>query len=94
MEKCTYCIQRIQEVKIETEKEDRKIRDGEVVTACQGVCPTEAIIFGDLNDKNSRVFKLKESNLNYGLLTELGTQPRTTYMAKLINSNPELEKPA
>jgi molybdopterin-containing oxidoreductase family iron-sulfur binding subunit len=94
MEKCTYCVQRIQEAKIEAEKADRKIHDEEIITACQGVCPTNAIIFGDLNDKNSRVFKLKESTLNYGLLTELATQPRTTYMAKLINPNPELEKPA
>jgi molybdopterin-containing oxidoreductase family iron-sulfur binding subunit len=92
MEKCTYCVQRIQRAKIETEKEGRRIQDGEIITACQGACPTDAIIFGDMNDKSSRVFKLKQSTLNYSLLAELGTQPRTTYLAKLRNPNPELEK--
>jgi molybdopterin-containing oxidoreductase family iron-sulfur binding subunit len=91
MEKCTYCVQRIQAARIESEKEGRRIQEGEVVTACQGVCPTDAIVFGDMNDKTSRVFQLKSTTLNYSLLAELGTQPRTTYLAKLTNPNPALE---
>src|SRR5690606_36991883 len=90
MEKCSYCVQRISAARIEASKEGRRITDGEVVTACQGVCPTRAIVFGDLNDPNSEVSKLKASNLNYGVLTEIGTQPRTTYLAKITNPNPEL----
>ena len=91
MEKCTYCVQRINAKKIEAEKEDRKIRDGEIVTACQQACPTQAIVFGDINDPNSRVSQLKAGSLNYGLLTALNTKPRTTYQAKLRNPNPEIE---
>jgi molybdopterin-containing oxidoreductase family iron-sulfur binding subunit len=92
MEKCTYCVQRISEAKIEAEKEDRKLKDGEVQTACQGVCPTQAIVFGDINDSSSRVAKLKAEQLNYSLLAELNTRPRTTYLAALRNPNPEIEK--
>ena len=92
MEKCTYCIQRITRARIDSEKEERKIRDGEVQTACQQACPAEAIIFGDLNDANSRVSKLKADPRNYGLLAELNTRPRTTYLAAVRNPNPELEK--
>jgi len=92
MEKCTYCIQRITRARIDSEKEERKIRDGEIQTACQQTCPAEAIIFGDLNDKNSRVNRLKAEPRNYGLLSELNTRPRTTYLAAVRNPNPELEK--
>jgi len=92
MEKCTYCVQRINRARIEAEKEDRRIRDGEVVTACQAVCPSQAIVFGDINDPNSRVAKLKKASLNYGILTELNTRPRTTYLARVRNPNPELEQ--
>jgi molybdopterin-containing oxidoreductase family iron-sulfur binding subunit len=92
MEKCTYCVQRINEARINAKKEDRTIHDGEIVTACQQVCPTQAIVFGDVNNPNSRVSKLKASQLNYGLLTDLNTRPHTTYLARLRNPNPELEE--
>jgi MoCo/4Fe-4S cofactor protein with predicted Tat translocation signal len=92
MEKCNYCLQRISNARIEAEKEGRRIRDGDVVTACQAVCPTEAIVFGDLNDPESRVNQSRASPLNYALLAELNTKPRTTYLAKLTNPNPEAEE--
>jgi molybdopterin-containing oxidoreductase family iron-sulfur binding subunit len=92
MEKCTYCVQRINNIKIEAEKEDRRIRDGEVVTACQAACPTRAIVFGDMNDPQSQVTRLKSQPLNYSVLGELNTRPRTTYLARVKNTNPELER--
>jgi len=90
MEKCTYCVQRIQSAKIESEKEGRPIGDGEVITACQAVCPTEAIVFGNANDPKSRVAQLKREKRNYGLLADLNTQPRTTYLSSLRNPNEEI----
>jgi MoCo/4Fe-4S cofactor protein with predicted Tat translocation signal len=90
MEKCSYCIQRIEEVKIQTEKEERRARDGEIQTACQQVCPTQAITFGDLNDRNSKVAKLQALKRNYGLLDDLNTRPRTTYLGYVRNSNEAL----
>jgi MoCo/4Fe-4S cofactor protein with predicted Tat translocation signal len=91
MEKCTYCVQRINEAKIESEKEGRPVRDGEIQTACQGACPTQAIVFGNINDPASHVAKMKAEQLNYSLLSELNTKPRTTYLAALRNPNPEIE---
>ncbi len=90
MEKCTYCVQRIQQAYITAENETRRIRDGEVVTACQAACPTEAIVFGDIGDPDSAVTRTKASPLNYSLLEELNTVPRTSYLARLHNPNPAL----
>jgi molybdopterin-containing oxidoreductase family iron-sulfur binding subunit len=92
MEKCTYCVQRINSARIEAEKEGRRIRDGEIVTACQQVCPTQAILFGDQNDKSSKLARWKADPRNYGILTDLNTRPRTTYLARIENPNAELVK--
>ena len=90
MEKCTYCVQRIQSAKIRAKREYRELRDGEISTACQQTCPADAIVFGDLNDSNSRVTRLVRGERRYGLLADLGTRPRTTYLGKVRNPNPEM----
>jgi MoCo/4Fe-4S cofactor protein with predicted Tat translocation signal len=92
MEKCTYCVQRINETRIAAKKDGREIREGEIKTACQQTCPAEAIVFGNLNDPKSRVSQLKAEHRNYGLLEDLNTRPRTTYLAALKNPNPALER--
>jgi MoCo/4Fe-4S cofactor protein with predicted Tat translocation signal len=92
MEKCSYCVQRINYAKITAEKEDRKVRDGEIVPACAAACPSQAIMFGDLNDPKSRVSEWKRHSLNYSLLGELNTRPRTTYLTEIRNPNPEVQK--
>ncbi|KAA6457519.1 4Fe-4S dicluster domain-containing protein [Acidobacteria bacterium AB60] len=90
MEKCSYCVQRIQAAKIEADKENRAIRDGEIQTACQQACPAQVITFGNINDKNSRVAKLRNDERTYQVLADLNTRPRTTYVAAVINPNSEL----
>ncbi|HZV87272.1 MAG TPA: 4Fe-4S dicluster domain-containing protein [Candidatus Binatus sp.] len=92
MEKCTYCVQRINNARIEAENQNRPIADGEIVTACESACPSQAIVFGNANDKNSRVAKLKAQTRSYSILGELNTRPRTTYLAAVRNPNPALEK--
>ncbi len=94
MEKCTYCIQRINQGKIEAQKQNRPVRDGEIVTACQQACPVQAIVFGNIRDRASEVARHKESPLNYSLLGELNTLPRTTHLARLRNPHPDLEATA
>jgi len=90
MEKCTYCVQRIERARISTRVQGRGMRDGDVVTACQQACPTQAIVFGDLNDGAAKVSKLHAEERRYDLLFELGTRPRTAYLARVTNPNPEL----
>jgi molybdopterin-containing oxidoreductase family iron-sulfur binding subunit len=90
MEKCSYCVQRIEAAKITADKENREIRDGEIVTACQQACPTSAITFGNINDKKSKVAKIKAEERDYQVLADLNFRPRTTYTAGVINPHPEL----
>ena len=90
MEKCTYCIQRVKAAQWQAEKEDRFIQDGDIIVACQQACPTNAIVFGDINDPNSQVSRLKRGDLTFGILTHLNTGPRTSYTAKIRNPNPAL----
>jgi molybdopterin-containing oxidoreductase family iron-sulfur binding subunit len=90
MEKCSYCIQRIEYAKIDADKENRPVHDGEILTACQQSCPTEAIVFGNLNDSGSKVAKRKAQERDYPVLADLNFRPRTTYTAGVINPNPEL----
>jgi len=92
MEKCTYCVQRIRQGEIAAETANRPLADGEILTACQAVCPTRAIVFGDMNDPASEVHREKQSPLDYALLEETNTRPRTTYLAELRNPNPQYEE--
>jgi molybdopterin-containing oxidoreductase family iron-sulfur binding subunit len=92
MEKCSYCVQRIEAAKITADKENRLVRDGEIVTACQQACPADAIVFGNLNDKNSRVSKLRANQRTYQAVADVNSRPRTTYVAEVLNPNPELEE--
>jgi molybdopterin-containing oxidoreductase family iron-sulfur binding subunit len=91
MEKCSYCIQRISAAKIDADKENRPIRDGEVQTACQQACPASAITFGNINDKSSKVAQLQADERSYQVLADLNTRPRTKYVAAVLNLNSELE---
>jgi len=93
MEKCTYCVQRIERKRIDTRIEHRLIKDGELETACQQGCPTRAIVFGSLNDANSKVSQLHADPRRYDLLYEIGTRPRTIYLTRVRNPNPELAQP-
>jgi molybdopterin-containing oxidoreductase family iron-sulfur binding subunit len=90
MEKCTYCLQRIRHAVIDAEREQRPLADGEIVTACQQSCPTQAIVFGDINNPDSAVARRKATVLNYVLLEELNTRPRTSYLALVHNRNPQI----
>jgi molybdopterin-containing oxidoreductase family iron-sulfur binding subunit len=91
MEKCTYCIQRINDGRIEADKNNQNVADGAIVTACEQACPSQAIVFGNANDPNSRVAKLRAQQRNYSIMAELNARPRTTYLAAVRNPNPELE---
>jgi molybdopterin-containing oxidoreductase family iron-sulfur binding subunit len=90
MEKCTYCVQRINQGRIEAKRNGAKIARDSIVTACQQACPSEAIVFGDIKDPESQVSQVKRSHLDYSLLQELGNRPRTTYLGRVLNPNPKL----
>jgi molybdopterin-containing oxidoreductase family iron-sulfur binding subunit len=92
MEKCSYCVQRITSAKIAADKENRPVRDGEVVTACQQACPAQAISFGNINDKTAKVTKLHNDERAYQVLADLNTRARTKYVAAVVNPNRELEE--
>jgi molybdopterin-containing oxidoreductase family iron-sulfur binding subunit len=91
MEKCSYCVQRISAAKIEADKGNRPVRDGEIVTACQQACPASAITFGNINDKQSRVAKLQADQRSYQVLADQNTRPRTKYVAAVLNLNSEVQ---
>ena len=91
IEKCSYCVQRIQEAKIGARRDGRPLRDGDISTACQQACGAGGIAFGDLNDPTSRVSKMVKLDRQYKLLAQIGTQPRTTFLAKIRNPNPEMQ---
>jgi molybdopterin-containing oxidoreductase family iron-sulfur binding subunit len=90
MEKCTYCVQRIQSAKIDAKMAEKPLADGDVKTACQQACPTQAIVFGDQLDAGSQVVERKGRSRNYVLLAELGNKPRTSYLARIRNPHPDL----
>jgi molybdopterin-containing oxidoreductase family iron-sulfur binding subunit len=90
MEKCTYCVQRIERARIGARSQGEKVGGDAVVSACQQACPAEAIVFGNLADEASRVARLQRDERRYDLLHELGTRPRTGYLVRLTNPNPEL----
>ncbi|HEX3313529.1 MAG TPA: hypothetical protein VHR72_01505, partial [Gemmataceae bacterium] len=92
MEKCTYCVQRIRKGQIAAQRDDRSVADGDVVPACQSACPAGAIVFGNLVDRQASVAKLQDEPTHYGLLAEIGTRPRTTYLAAIRNPNAELAR--
>src|SRR5258708_33296053 len=92
MEKCTFCVQRIREAEIHAANQGRPIREGEVLTACQAACPARAIVFGDINDPKNQVMTKKRGPLNYGLLVDLNTRPRATYLPDLPNPHPHPER--
>jgi Fe-S-cluster-containing dehydrogenase component len=92
MEKCTYCVQRVQHARIDASNEGRPLKDGDVVTACQQACPARAITFGDINEPGSTVAAQKGEARNYALLAELATRPRTTYLAQVRNPNPQMPR--
>jgi molybdopterin-containing oxidoreductase family iron-sulfur binding subunit len=94
MEKCTYCVQRIQRVRIPAENDRRPIADGEIVPACAQACPTQAIVFGDLNQPGSRVAQLHAADRSYAILAELNVKPRTAYLARLTNPAGAGDEPA
>jgi molybdopterin-containing oxidoreductase family iron-sulfur binding subunit len=90
MEKCTYCVQRIERVRISTRVEGREIRETDLTTACAQSCPSQAIVFGSLHDPKQKVSRLREDPRAYQLLHELGTRPRTVHLVRVRNKNPEL----
>ena len=92
MEKCTYCLQRIKDGKHRASNEDRMVKDGEIKTACQQVCPSDAIVFGNILDKKSEVSQTRSTKRAYAVLQELNTKPRTLYLARIKNPHPTIQK--
>jgi molybdopterin-containing oxidoreductase family iron-sulfur binding subunit len=87
MEKCTYCVQRIRQAEVQAKIAGRPVADGEILTACQAACPTNAIVFGNMHDGTTQVSKLKAQPQSYALLAELNTRPRTSYLGRISNPN-------